>query len=65
MRFGSPQRIDLIPAYKLAAVGDALELAAGFPWFLFVPWDHGLVMIVWVLDQGGFLLGCARGHRHY
>jgi hypothetical protein len=50
------QILDLIRKSDLAAIGHGLELIASFPWFLFVPRDRGSAMIVWIADQGCFLL---------
>ena len=41
---------------RLASVGHPSELPAFFPWFLFVPWDRRIVMIVRILDESCVLL---------
>ena len=41
---------------RLASVGHPGELPAFLPWFLFVPWDRGIVMIVRILDESCVLL---------
>ncbi len=44
------------PPVHLAAVGHGLELPAFFPWFLLVPRHGGSATIVWIADEGCFLL---------
>jgi len=41
---------------RLASVGHPSELPAFFPWFLFVPWHRGIVMIARILDESCVLL---------
>ena len=59
LRISKPQFAEPDRKFDLAAIGHGLELLPFFPRFLFVPWDGGSSMIVWIGHQGGLFLRCA------
>lgn len=57
------RNLNQIRKSDLAAVGHGLELLAILPRLRLVPWHLGSAMIVWIADQGCFLLRRARSQR--
>jgi len=53
------------PKSDLAAVGHGLDLLAAFPWFRLVPRHLRSAMIVWIADEGCWLLRSARSQRDH